>query len=106
MPATVTHAYFAKDVYDVLPDTVKENLDLDRLKMFGQGFDPIKFYNLFSILPGKKIRDKDFYFHTHDTRNFFITILKTMKDKNLMNLIKRKRILLSIIIFICLWKYF
>ena len=85
MPATVTHAYFAKDVYDILPDTIKDKIDINRLKMFAQGFDPIKFYNLFSILPGKKIREKDFYFHTHDTRAFFTTILKTMKDKKLMN---------------------
>ena len=85
MPATITHSYFTVDVYDILPDIIKDKIDIDRFKMFGQGFDPIMFYNLFSILPGKKIRDKDHYFHTHDTRAFFINTLKTMKSKKLIN---------------------
>ena len=52
MPATITHAYFAKDIYDILPNDIKDNLDLKRIKMFGQSTDSLMFYNLFSILPG------------------------------------------------------
>ena len=53
--------------------------------MFGQAFDPLMFYNLFTITPGKKIRKLDDYFHTHNTREFFINMLRTMKEKKLEN---------------------
>ena len=56
MPATITHAYFAKDVFDILPSNIKNIIDCSRIKMFGQSMDSLMFYNLFSILPGKKIR--------------------------------------------------
>ena len=63
MPATVVHSYFAQDVYDILPSTIKKRLDINRLKMFGQSTDSLMFYNLFSLLPGKKIRKFQKYFH-------------------------------------------
>lgn len=85
MPATITHSYFTVDVYDVLPDDIKNKIDLNRMKMFGQAFDPLKFYNLFSIFPGKKVRHSDYYYHTHKTREFFMNMLRTMKQKNLVN---------------------
>lgn len=85
MPATVTHAYFTTDVYDVLPDNIKSILDINRLKTFGQAFDPLMFYNLFSLLPGKRIRDLDDYFHDNKTQDFFINMLKIMRNKNLKN---------------------
>ena len=34
MPATITHAYFTKDVYDVLPDEIQNKIDINRLKIF------------------------------------------------------------------------
>ena len=83
MPATITHSYFSMDVYDILPDTIKDIIKTSKLKMFAQGFDPIMFYNLFSILPGKKIRKLDGYFHSNKTQDFFINMLKTMKEKKL-----------------------
>ena len=54
MPATVTHAYFSNDVYDILPNQIKESISLSRIKMFGQGTDPFMFYHLFSVKPGEK----------------------------------------------------
>ena len=51
MPATVTHAYFSNDVYDILPNQIKERISLSRIKMFGQGTDPETFFvNLLKIL--------------------------------------------------------
>ena len=79
MPATITHAFFANDVYDILPDEIAEKLDLQRLKMFGQSADSFMFYNLFSLLPGKEIRKFQGYFHEHDSQTFFITLLKYIK---------------------------
>ncbi len=85
MPATITHSYFATDVYDVLKDNLKEKISLTQMKMFSQAFDPLKFYNLFSIFPGDKIRKLDYYFHTNQTRDFFINMLRIMRQKKLIN---------------------
>ena len=80
MPATVTHSFFAKDVYDILPNEIQEHLDVELCKMFGQSTDSLMFYNLFSIYPGKKIRRFQYHFHTQQTQEFFINLLKYMKD--------------------------
>ena len=56
MPATVTHAYFSNDVYDILPNQIKERISLSRIKMFGQGTDPFMFYHLFVFC---QTREKD-----------------------------------------------
>ena len=83
MPATITHAFFAKDIYDILSDEIVENVELQRLKMFAQSMDSLMFYNLFSILPGKEMRKFQGYFHENDTRNFFINLLEYMKKNNI-----------------------
>ena len=80
MPATITHTFFAKDLYDILPGKITTKLDFDRCKMFSQSTDSLMFYNLFSIIPGKKIRDFQFYFHTHKTQDFFINLLNYVRD--------------------------
>ena len=46
MPATATHAFFAKDVYDILPGDIKKNLSISRSKMFAQSTDSLMFLNL------------------------------------------------------------
>ena len=83
MPATVTHSYFAKDIYEIMPSEIKEKLDINRVKMFGQCVDALMFYNLFSILPGKKIRKFDKYFHTHKTQDFFVNLINFIKENDL-----------------------
>jgi len=85
MPATITHAYFTKDVYDVLPEEIQNKIDLNRFKMFGQSVDALQFYNLFSILPGKSIRKLHHYFHDNNTRDFFINLIRYIKTNNLDN---------------------
>ena len=97
MPATVTHAFFAKDVYDILPEDIRLLLDSNKCKMFGQSTDALLFYNLFSILPGGKIRKFDRYFHTHRTQEFFINLLKFIRD----NEIKEDDVYSFLVGFIC-----
>ena len=82
MPSTATHAFFAKDVYDILPEKLCEKLDVEKSKMYGQSVDSLKFYNLFSLAPGKKIRDFQSTFHDNQTQEFFLNLLKYMKDKD------------------------
>ena len=83
MPATITHAFFAKDVYDILPDNIREKLNLNDCKMYAQGIDSIKFYNLFSILPGKNIRKFDGYFHRYKSQDFFLNLLRFIRDNHI-----------------------
>lgn len=83
MPATITHAFFAKDIYDILPEDLTEKVDLQRLKMFSQSVDSLMFYNLFSLAPGKWIRKFDSYFHENNTQDFFINLLKYIKFNNI-----------------------
>ena len=80
MPATVTHAYFAKDVFDVLPDNIKNTIDYSRIKMFGQSMDPLMFYNIASVLPGKKIRDFAGVFHRNKSQEYFVNLIKYIKE--------------------------
>lgn len=83
MPATVTHAFFAKDIYDILPEGLNEKIDLERLKMFSQSTDSLMFYNLFSLFPGKNIRKFQKYYHTNDSQAFFINLLKYIRKHNI-----------------------
>ncbi len=85
MPATITHAYFAKDVFDILPESIKSYIDCSRIKMFGQSMDSLMFYNLFSILPGKKIRELNKTFHRQKTQEYFINLINYIKDNKLNN---------------------
>ena len=83
MPATVMHSFFAKDVYDVLPMDIQKRLDPKRCKTFSQSTDSLMFYNLFSILPGKNIRNFQQYFHTHKTQDFFINLLQYIRSNQI-----------------------
>ena len=83
MPATIAHAVFAKDVVDILPEDISKNLDINKCKMYGQSIDAMKFYNMFSIFSGKKIRNLQEYFHKTQTQEFFINLLNYMRDNNI-----------------------
>ena len=83
MPATITHAYFSKDVFDILPNNIKNVIDCSRIKMFGQSMDSLMFYNLFSVLPGKKIRSFCNEFHQNKTQEYFVNLIKYIKENNL-----------------------
>ena len=80
MPASITHSFFANDVYDILPEKIKKELFLDKCKMYAQSTDACMFYNLLSFLPGKKIRTFTDYFHNNKSQDFFINFLRYMKD--------------------------
>lgn len=85
MPATVVHAYFAKDVLEILPYKISENIDERRTRMFAQSMDSLMFYNLFSILPGKRIRNFCNYFHRNKSQEYFINLINYIKDNDLKN---------------------
>ena len=45
MPATIAHAYFAKDVFEISPKSISDRFSITRYKMFAQGVDSFMFYN-------------------------------------------------------------
>ncbi len=81
MPATLTHAYFAMDIYDHLTIGLKKLLmdDKVRLRMFSQGMDPLYFYNLISLKDGKKVQQFGSYFHRNKSQDFFINLVNYIK---------------------------
>ena len=83
MPATVTHAYFANDLYDILPIGLKKLLmdEKKRLRMFSQSTDSFIFYNLLKK-KDKHIRDFQGYFHTNKSGEFFINLVNYIKYNN------------------------
>ncbi|MBR5370266.1 MAG: zinc dependent phospholipase C family protein [Bacilli bacterium] len=83
MPATITHSYFAKDLYEVLPESISSKIDLNRTKMFSNSTDSILFYNLLSFKSGKSLRRFQKYFHTHRTNYFFINLLEYVKKNKI-----------------------
>ncbi|MBQ6324246.1 MAG: zinc dependent phospholipase C family protein [Bacilli bacterium] len=85
MPATVTHAYFAKDVIDILPESIRNSLNNKRCMMFSQSTDSLMFYNLFSIFPGRKIRKFYEYFHNNKSQEYFINLLGYVRDNKLFD---------------------
>lgn len=85
MPASVTHAFFASDVYDTLSADIKNHLLLSRLRMFGQSTDSFLFYRLFSPLPSYGMRKFQHRFHVSKTQKFFITLIQYIKKNNLIN---------------------
>lgn len=84
MPSTITHTYFAMDVYDRLPMQRREFLMdyKNRLKQSAQSMDPLFFYNITNFKRGKKVREFGHYFHKHHTYLFFETLINYIKYNN------------------------
>ena len=77
MAGTITHAYFAIDVFNKLDKEKKDIIKpyLNNMKTFSQGHDIFNFTK----------PNKSHYFHTHKTDEFFINIVNYIKDNNLYN---------------------
>ena len=77
MAGTITHAFFAMDVYDKLNKKPKKLLEnyTNNLKTFGQGHDVFTFSKL-------KLSKK---FHKNNTKDFFMNIIDYIKDNKLEN---------------------
>lgn len=75
MPSLVTHTFFAKDVYDILPENICDKLDANSFKMFSQGVNSLRYCR----------ETKDFcnYFHNNKTQEYFINLLNYMKDNKI-----------------------
>ena len=89
MPASVTHAYFASDVYDTLPANIKNFLSVSRLRMFAQSTDSFLFYRLFSLKPSHGLRKFQHTFHVSKSQDFFINLIVSVETPALFLSMRR-----------------
>ena len=84
MAGTITHGYFAKDLYNKMSKKDKDNLKnyIENLKTYNQGHDI--FFFTFNII-NFKTRKIGNYMHKNDTREFFKNIVIYIRDNNLQN---------------------
>ncbi len=85
MPCSVTHTYFAKDVYDRLDKNIQKKINFKMLKTFAQGPDVLFFYNITNLKKGKEIREFGKYVQKNKTQDFFINLIKYITDNKLHN---------------------
>jgi len=87
MPSSVTHTFFALDMFDKLDKSFQDEYAGCKkyLKIFAQGPDPLNFYNLANLKKGKFVR-KNYpnLIHTQNTQKFFLELIKYIKDNNLI----------------------
>lgn len=85
MPSTMTHTYFAEDVYEKLDKNIKQKLknNLNFFKTFAQGPDPLFFYDIIGFK--QEIRKFGGYVHKNNTQDFYINLITYIKDNNLEN---------------------
>jgi len=81
MAGTITHAYFALDLYDRLSIRSKELLVdyKEDLKFFAQNTDILFFYNITNFKSGKLIRDFGYRSQKIKVYDFFSTLINYIK---------------------------
>lgn len=86
MPSTITHAYFGEDLFYKIPKESKKIINNKKsLMMFSQSMDALMFYNIYSIFPGKNIRNMSSVFHNNKTNEFFSNLITYMKENEYYN---------------------
>lgn len=85
MAGTITHAYFASDLYDKLSIKSKELLmdEKESLKVFAQNTDTLFFYNITNLKKGKHIRTFGYRSQKIKVYEFFSTLINYIKYNNL-----------------------
>lgn len=79
----MTHTYFAEDVYDKIDKNIKNKIknNVNDLKTFAQGPDPLFFYDIIGV---KRIIKKfGGYVHQNKTQDFYINLINYIKENNL-----------------------
>ncbi len=87
MPSTITHAYFALDVYEHLDNKTKKRIanNLEHLKTFSQAADILFFYTNINKRITKKVKNLGNYIHNNKSKDFFIYYIKYIKENKLEN---------------------
>ena len=84
MPSIITHHIFAERILKKIDKNIKELFiqEKDIYLTFAQSHDYL-FYYVFDIKKGKEIRNLGHYAHKNKTQQYFLNIIKYIKDNNL-----------------------
>ena len=87
MPSTMTHCYFAQDVYNKINNNSRKKINgfLDKLLTFSMGSDPFMFYHFFVGKKNKEIANIQKTVHTEKTNEYFYNIIDYIIKNNLTN---------------------
>lgn len=87
MPQLVTHHIFANEVYNELDKNIQNSFknELDVYRMFAQSFDNFNYFASLNFKKSKRIKNLADRGHKTNVKNYFVTILKTIKEKKLEN---------------------
>lgn len=82
LPSSITHSYFALDVYQKLPSFYQDRIqsNLEDFKLYAQGSDPFMFYHFFLTKTGSRIQSK---MHKENTQDFFIHTIQYIYENDL-----------------------
>lgn len=85
MPATVTHAFFAEDIYEKLDIKYQKKINKKQLLMFSQSMDSMMFYNILDFKRDKKVKNFSKIFHTENVNKYFSSLLNYIKINKYYN---------------------
>lgn len=80
MPSSVTHSYFASDVYNKFKN--KSKINLNYLKVFGQGPDPYFFYDFHLSRKAKEVHKINTSMQHSLVNKHFVTLINYINKMN------------------------
>lgn len=94
----MTHTYFGLDVYHNLKKEYQRINNLEYLKLFSQGPDPLMFYHFFLGKKSHYYKNLQHLLHTTNTQDFFINLIHHI---NTYHLQKDEQVISFLYGFIC-----
>lgn len=85
MPSIVTHHLFAKEVYDNIPNHIKEKISYPHYSIFAQSFDNLFYYNFLTPWQGKDIRKFGETAQKEKVNKYFENIIQEITTNHLEN---------------------
>ncbi len=87
MPQLVTHNIFSDDVFNTLPNDLKNTFinEIDIYKMFAQSFDNFYYYTSLNIKKMKEVHKLAKKGHKKNAQKYFCTIVEEIKNNNYQN---------------------
>ena len=85
MPSLITHDIFAKEVYSLLPDRIKDTFKDEKLiyQTFAQSHDYLFYFKSPNIGLTKKVNKLGKIGHRRNTQDYIINIIKLIKEYHL-----------------------
>ena len=87
LPSSVTHSYFAMDVYQKLNRCCQKKIEhnLGNYKLFSQGSDPFMFYHFLLGKKANQMKQLQNRMHHEKTQDFFLSIINYIHQEQLQD---------------------